>query len=260
MAQGSGSTDRAPSPARDDLLPTVLPWGIGDAVLLLAVFVLWSAFLGLVVGALLGKDNPWSYLIAVAAASVLILWLVDRQLVGWAHERRAAGRFIGLRWPAGPGAWLRVVAVAVLGIAALCSLAEAQASVVRLLGIEAEELPKQFPVQVLEETASANLALALVLLTVIVAPITEEVLFRGMLYLPLRSRLGPVVGALVACAIFSGVHVYPLGLVHLFLMALILTALFETTGSLYIPIIAHGVHNGITMALVLAARELPAAT
>lgn len=59
-------------------------------------------------------------------------------------------------------------------------------------------------------SAVGGLFVAEVLLTVVVAPVLEERLFRGLLLTGLRDRFGPVVGVLGQAAIYGAAHVWAL--------------------------------------------------
>ncbi len=93
----------------------------------------------------------------------------------------------------------------------------------------------------------AGLALAL-LAGGIVAPVTEEIFFRGFLYPALRNRLGVFWGIAFAAAIFAAAHLQPLALPALFALGVLLTVLYQSTGSLWPGILMHSTIN--TVALV----------
>lgn len=80
--------------------------------------------------------------------------------------------------------------------------------------------------------------------SVILAPITEEIIFRGFLFGALRTRLGPVLAAVISSAIFAAVHGYSFaGFVFVFLYGLMFTAIYQRSGSLLPGMIAHGLLN-----------------
>jgi len=254
MAQyGDNGDGCKPRAACIGLLPAEVPWYPGDAFLLLSVFILSSVLLSLVGASLLGRENPWAPVLMLGGAPPITLWATYRVLKLRAPAQGRLGRLIGLRWPQGIKPWLCGAFIVALGIALLAAASQVQQAALTRLGVDPEDLPRQPIVEMMEQNASAGAVFTLIFFAVVVAPVTEEVLFRGMLYLPLRSRMGPVAGALAACALFAAVHFYAVGLVYLFVMALILTALFEVTGSLYLPMVAHAVHNAVTIVVVLAA-------
>ncbi len=79
---------------------------------------------------------------------------------------------------------------------------------------------------------------------VLVAPLFEELAFRGLVYTTLRIRFGPGLSAVVSAALFTLLHVYsPLGMLTLFTGAVVSALVYERTRSLLPSIIAHAVNN-----------------
>lgn len=104
---------------------------------------------------------------------------------------------------------------------------------------------KQHPVLVFVRKASAAWIVVVFAVTVILAPIAEELFFRGLLQSLLRRRLGgPWPAILATSAIFAAVH-YPLyrDMPALFLLSIALGYNYERTGRLFGPIIMHSVFN-----------------
>ena len=94
------------------------------------------------------------------------------------------------------------------------------------------------------------------LLGSVVAPIGEEVLFRGMLYTTLKRRVraGSLMPLIISALLFALIHASPLHLIPLFLMGLGFAIAYERSGSLWVPILMHAVNNGVTfLMLALAA-------
>jgi len=90
------------------------------------------------------------------------------------------------------------------------------------------------------------------LLGVVVAPVIEEIMFRGALYGWLRSRFGPLVSIGASALAFAAVHPQGLiGIVPLTFLGCVFGALREWRGNLVTPILAHACFNGGTLAFVL---------
>ena len=83
----------------------------------------------------------------------------------------------------------------------------------------------------------------------VIAPIAEEIFFRGVIYAGLRKRL-PVVPALVlSSALFASAHMDSMRLLP-FVLGVVAALLMEFTGSLVPAILAHmGVNIGFVMFL-----------
>ena len=92
--------------------------------------------------------------------------------------------------------------------------------------------------------------LAVVVLITVVAPVGEELFFRGFFFGALRNWRGPWPAALITGLVFGGVHVgsSPVGyLVPLMIFGVGLCLLYEWTGSLYPAIALHALNNSIAL-------------
>ncbi|MHC4504126.1 MAG: lysostaphin resistance A-like protein [Planctomycetota bacterium] len=87
------------------------------------------------------------------------------------------------------------------------------------------------------------------------APINEELLSRGLLYGPLRNRLGPRWAILVSALISSAVHLLSWRELRLpyqqFAGGLVSAWAYERTGSLVFPIAVHAIMNAVAFAWIL---------
>lgn len=95
-----------------------------------------------------------------------------------------------------------------------------------------------------------------ILLAAVVAPIAEELLFRGWLYTSLRASFG-VPAAIVSSALLFALahwektHLYALAV---FPVGLALAFIRERTGSIKASMSVHGFYNGVASLLLLFAR------
>lgn len=91
---------------------------------------------------------------------------------------------------------------------------------------------------------------------VVMAPLFEEVIFRGVLLESTRAKYGVMAAWLVSSAVFGIVHVHPTVAVNAFAIGLVLGFVYMRTDSLWSTIILHAVNNGIAyLALVTGARQ-----
>ena len=98
----------------------------------------------------------------------------------------------------------------------------------------------------------------IVLCTVILAPILEEILFRGIFYAGFRSIFAYRVNekkmvslALVFSSLCFGiVHMNVSQFVYAFIMGILLGYIYEKTGKLYMSVIAHAVCNLLSAARI----------
>jgi membrane protease YdiL (CAAX protease family) len=105
------------------------------------------------------------------------------------------------------------------------------------------------------EQLGSNQSTALLLLsaalTCVIAPICEEILFRGFIFTALRNWRGTLTAAVITGLLFGGVHVGSapaLDLVPLAALGFGLCLLYRRTGSLYPCFAAHSLNNSLAFA------------
>ena len=91
---------------------------------------------------------------------------------------------------------------------------------------------------------------ALCVFAIVVAPMTEEILFRGVLYATLRRYLGPLHAICLSAAAFAVLHFHVPAMVPLFVVGFVVAYLYERTGSLVASIAAHAANNLHAMLIV----------
>jgi membrane protease YdiL (CAAX protease family) len=84
----------------------------------------------------------------------------------------------------------------------------------------------------------------------VIAPIGEEMVFRGLIFRALRTRNSIRVAIFGSSLVFALVHISPLTICVIFLIGLMLAYAYEATGSLWVPILMHGVNNALMFALL----------
>ncbi len=86
---------------------------------------------------------------------------------------------------------------------------------------------------------------------IVVAPICEEIFFRGYLYPPMRKRFGVWGAVFVNGFLFSAVHFSVFGLIGRTLAGAIFCLLYEYNDNLWSPITAHALNNFVAFFLPL---------
>jgi uncharacterized protein len=232
-----------------------VPWGGRDALGVLGLTALLAIGLTVLVLRLVPADHLTPPLRAGLAA--LPLTLLGLVTLVWIHVRhrsvrrlfgpergRARDWLAGVRW--GVGAFLMFNIVIGLAIQLVARLLDA-------------ELPQ--PQEALRQMAADPVTVPWLLLTAaIVAPVAEELFFRGLLFQALRRRLSAGWGIVISASLFAGAHVLaePTGAAGLLVFVLILPLgmllawLLERTGTLAAPIVAHATFNLMTAAVLIA--------
>jgi len=89
------------------------------------------------------------------------------------------------------------------------------------------------------------------LLAIVLAPLVEESLFRGILY-PAVKQLGyPRLALWGTSVLFGALHVNEPTFLPLVVFGLVLVRLYENFGNLLAPIVAHGFFNAANFAVLM---------
>jgi len=86
----------------------------------------------------------------------------------------------------------------------------------------------------------------------VLAPLAEELFFRGYVFRSFLDRHGPWWAYLFSAALFAVVHANLAAAVPIFLLGFILADIFRRSGSIVPGAIAHGINNAISFALLYA--------
>jgi sodium transport system permease protein len=96
--------------------------------------------------------------------------------------------------------------------------------------------------------------------TAISPPICEELLYRGVLFSSLRRRLKPMPLTIVIAMLFSLYHLHPWRITLIFPLGVVLTYVVLRSGSIYLSMLFHFIHNSLSLVFILRLNErfLPA--
>jgi|GEM_PF-2832416 len=84
-----------------------------------------------------------------------------------------------------------------------------------------------------------------------VAPVVEEVFFRGVLQNAIKRKLGTWAGIILSACLFSLMHPQlPLGLLPLMVLGIVFGIIAEVRKSLVPSIVAHGLNNGVIITMM----------
>lgn len=265
-------TDKLFFPWVAGIFPDALFW-LGVAVGMLLFFAGLRVYGRLLGRTLAGRGKVWDAPLGlpdVLVVSVLFAWLVATVWSAWNHPRQpltdagvvqgavlfaalgggialflntrgiSVARLFGLR-PARP---LAVLATGAGCFLAALPLVYAGSALGHLLGggdMEPQEITRYFT-QAVEQHNWGRILLATGM-AALVAPLTEEFLFRGYFYGTLRRHLGALPALLLVSALFASIHLNLGTLLPLFVLAACLTLAYERTGSLWTPICMHALFN-----------------
>lgn len=196
-----------------------------------------------------------SLVFGLIVALVLQLIIFVAAMVPLLIRRRLDRRLFGPSQPT--GSWLALGFGLVAGIIAL--FAAYGVNIVLALVAGTDDPVEQ---QLLQDALGGGVTLLLAgIIAVVVAPIVEEIVFRGVLFRALADRIGLWVGAVVSSAVFALIHIevvtsQPIALGGLFAVGLALALAFHYTGNLLVPIVGHAVFNAASLSLALVVDRL----
>lgn len=125
---------------------------------------------------------------------------------------------------------------------------------VMLMGIVIKYFQPDLPPQEIEELLRSVTrlpdVLAICFAAVVMAPVAEELFYRGMIYPLFRKYLGPRGGAVLAGLVFGLAHYDLWRALPLAVGGVALCYFYEKSDSILVPMVAHGVWNGF-MCLVI---------
>jgi membrane protease YdiL (CAAX protease family) len=106
------------------------------------------------------------------------------------------------------------------------------------------------------ETKDERMVWTIVVFGTLVAPFTEEAIFRGLLYPAVHRVAGRTVAALSVSILFAATHLDAYAYLPLLGLALMLAGLFEATQSVLAVTVVHALSNLSSIIPILALRSL----
>lgn len=238
MASSQHETGRQ---RRDD--PAHAPWGIFDllfALLLTVVALLAVTLTFVLILSAAGIESSPAESAGGAAGALIAQLVIDAAAVGIAALFSLTKYRLSLRaWGLRPRRLFHAKWSVLVLLASFGTLAAYQ-GIVTALGLQELEARENVPEGLLDHAAVVPLTIFLV---AVVAPLAEEIFFRGFFFGGLRRPLGLYGAAIVSGLLFSVIHVQGsdyVGLVIPFgIIGFMLAVLAARTGSLWNAILVH---------------------
>ncbi len=118
-------------------------------------------------------------------------------------------------------------------------------------GASSGEMGQQDVVEFLRTSELMRDRMAVLVMAVVVAPVAEEMIFRGYLYPVAKRYFGPFIAMVGTSLLFALLHGHAASIPALFTLAMCLGLSYEKSGSLLVPMIMHAVFNAISVAAIL---------
>jgi membrane protease YdiL (CAAX protease family) len=233
------------------------PWGIVELVqltaLIIGLFLLSNSFY-LIAAALTHRTVTqllplviFTELIVRVAVLAGVFYLLRRQ-------NRSLSDAFGLDAisPLDTAGWATVFGLA--SLPPVQGLVAATDKLGRLLGWK----PSEQPIAELFTSADSPLfLLLLVVFAVVVAPVFEELFFRGFMYPALKQRFGAWRAMSIVSILFALSHAHLPSFLPLFILALGFGLAYELTGSLLVPTGMHALFNAMMVVKLMFDRAHP---
>ena len=185
----------------------------------------------------LGSKDFFSMLVASVslhgATLGLAHWFLRFHGVGWRQGFgiRRQGIVSAIGW---------AVVLTILVIPGVRVVSELIALGMEWVGIQPE---KQSAVKALESTVALPQQVVFGLVAMVLAPFSEELIFRGILYPAVKEMGYPRMALWSTALVFGLIHANLMTLIPLTLLAVIWTLLYEHTDNLMAPVLAHALFN-----------------
>jgi len=220
------------SPSKQPLPPPPVLWTPGDVVWGLIIFLFWTLLFGLI--GLAAERMAWPVdlgVLVIFGEAILLfpVWFltVRKYNIPWAD--------LGLRnfggWAVGIGCGLMTLSLLFnLGYATLLSFFDLQVQPDIAIAFE-----------------NTNYPILLLFGGAVVAPIVEEIFYRGFVFAGLRGRWRWQTAAVISAGLFALVHFVPTSILPIFLLGLIFAFLYQLSGSIWPAILMHMLTNTVAL-------------
>jgi len=215
------------------------PWRI-DVVLRFGLMLMMSLCAGVLVSALFRKGDGISLVAIVintlsfhGAIIAFVPFFLREHGIGWTEA-------FGFGSPRQAATLGLALGVAVVTFPVVRWLGEQS---IRLMTMLRLEPVAQQAVTTLQQTTDVGPQIYMAIMAVGVAPVAEELLFRGILYPFVKRRTSAWRACLLVSLLFGAVHFTLMAFVPLTFLAIALTWLYEKTNNLVAPMIVHSLFN-----------------
>ena len=218
-------------------------WTMGMAMSILVIWLVVSQLFALLFSD--GQHLASAYFFS-SIIQVIILFLIPYSIT---HRMSGSVQQLGFA-SANPGfllkkgiGWGLLVYVVSTAISAVISI------------IFPADRTSQDIVTMLQESTSTAVDFGLIIAVVFLAPICEEVFFRGILFASFRHKLGKWAGVLITSAIFAALHMNIWAFLPIFVGSVMLCLIYDKYKNMWVNILAHGTWNAVSVAILLAAKN-----
>ncbi|MFH1778143.1 MAG: tetratricopeptide repeat protein [Candidatus Omnitrophota bacterium] len=121
--------------------------------------------------------------------------------------------------------------------------------------LSGNELPQQAISQIISQVSTLKQALPILLVVVCVAPVAEEIIFRGFFYQGLKRYCGMKMAMVISAIFFAMMHYQLAVFLPIMFMGIVFAYLYEKNKSILPSVIAHLIWNGLSFMFIFAAPK-----
>ena len=226
-------------PRASDYSPRV-PWTTRQVLIsVAAIAVAFAVIIGSVVGIITIIDlSRWGQHVVLLGATLLLQGIM---LLSVWHFAIRGGRWALLGFHRVKP--ISTTIIAILGITLAQALVVGYTQFVNWLGIESLTPGNPFESWNIDPVSFAIIAFS----AIIIAPLFEEIFFRGFMYQAFRKTMSVWPAALLTSAAFGIAHIDPTVIIPIALVGMILLGIYRWTGNLWSSIITHAGYNAVAV-------------
>jgi hypothetical protein len=227
-----------------------------EAIILLFAGVLLGWSCGILLGAALGPMLPasperrylYQFLFTTVSLHAVALVLTHHFL---RQHELTWGEFLGWRAPGWRRAWPAVLLASLVMIPGALLLNKGSAWALEQMRLPVVEQPT---VRMVQATMGWGQCVAVGVGAIVLAPVVEEILFRGALFAFLRQVGSRQMAYAVSAVAFAAIHTNLVTFVPLVFIGVVLARVYERSGQLLTAMATHALFNAVNFALLLLAK------
>lgn len=114
-----------------------------------------------------------------------------------------------------------------------------------------DEFPPQELIKLFTNGGDPWAITLLAVIAIVLAPIVEELIFRGGIYRFLKSQSTVLLAQIISSALFATMHSNLMSFLPLVVVGIILARVYERSGSILVPMCFHACFNGFSLLMLL---------
>ncbi|PKQ28561.1 MAG: hypothetical protein CVT63_02185 [Candidatus Anoxymicrobium japonicum] len=230
------------------------PWSAGEALAIFGIALVPTAVLSLLVKQILFgafSKTTATFLLIFLASAMLYVFLLAGTFYSVKIRHGSTLNALGIRTRGlGRGLLLGIVVGLPLLAAAIFMALIAE----NLFGPVDTDIVSKSVNKISSGGVGIGLVALLAITLIVLAPICEEIFFRGYLYPALRNKMDKQPAMILNGLIFAAAHFEPVGFLPRFLLGWGLCYVYERNRTIGAPVAGHALYNGLILLIAVFFR------